>query len=598
MMTPGSRHRLKVLLLVGGLSLAALQPAQSLAAGYGSLAGIVSDSKGVPLMGATVMVLGPTAFAAESGSQLAERMVTDGHGRFTIAHLVPGWYSLKVSSPTRLPAMRNGVRVDAGTTVVATFILTDALSPIRFQMPSNSLSSWGDDWKWVLRTSSNTRPILRLREQKPARTDKSAAARTEKAPLPRTEYVAGILPGFTPHDPLAEDFGMASVFAFLRPITPDSDVLTAGSFAPFGAAPGTVGAAMIRNQLQGTPQSFGLVYHQFNLAPGASSGPGAAPGTAPNAFAQAKGLSASYSDTRLIAPKITVTAGMDVNYLNGVESVFVAEPRVNLEYQATAQSMVSVQYGSARGDGSNAMMDRLSMMYAFPQITQRDGRLAMEQLNHAEVAFNHRMGKSARVQAAAYHDNLHNAAVWGWGAGTNSGAFTGNVLPNPAGSGVVINAGNYRSAGFRAVYAQTFGSHLEVLAAYSSGSALSYTTNGPIRNAQNFLTTRQTNALMGKITAQLPATHTRLTTSYEWVPNNAVTLVDPAGQGNLQIQPYMGMEIRQPIPVPSDWPIRIDAVADFQNMLSQGLTASPAGQKSMVLSPSYHYVRGGFAVEF
>ncbi len=594
MMTLGFRGRLKVLLLVGGLSLAGLQSVQGWAAGYGSLAGIVSDSKGVPLMGATVMVLGPTAFAAESGNQLAERMITDAHGRFTIAHLVPGWYSLKVSSPTRLPAMRNGVRVDAGATVVATFILTDALSPIRFQMPSNSVSSWGDDWKWVLRTSSNTRPILRLREQSPAKTDKSAAENADKAPLPRTEYVAGFLPGSTPHDPLAEDFGMASVFAFLRPITPDSDVLTAGSFAPFGAAQGTVGAEMIRNQVQGTPQSFGLVYHQLNLIPGSAP----ATGTAPNGFAQAKGLTASYSDTRLIAPKITITAGMDVNYLNGVESAFIAQPHVNLEYQATAQTMVSVQYGSARGDGSNAMTDRLSMMYAFPQITQRDGRLAMEQLNHAEVAFNRRLGKSARVQAAAYHDNLHNAAVWGWGAGANSAAFAGNALPNPAGNGVVINAGNYRSAGFRAIYAQTFGSRVEVLAAYSSGSALSYTSNAPMGTMQNFLTTRQTNALVGKITAQLPATHTRLTTSYEWVPNNVVTLADPAGQGNLEVMPYLGMEIRQPIPTPSDWPIRIDAVADFQNLLSQGLTATSAGQKSLVLSPSYHYVRGGFAVEF
>ncbi len=590
----GSRDRLKILLLVGGLSLAGVLPVECLAAGYGNLAGIVSDSKGVPLMGATVTVLGPTAFAAEAANELTERMITDAHGRFTIAHLVPGWYSLKVVSPTRLPAMRNGVRVDAGATVVATFVLADVLSPIRFQMPSNSVSSWGDDWKWVLRTSSNTRPILRLREQKPAKAKNSPDENAEKVPLPHTEYVAGILPGSTPHDPLAEDFGMASVFAFLRPITPDSDVLTAASFAPFGAAPGTVGAEIVRNQLQGTPQSFGVVYHQFNLVPGAS----AAPATAPNAFTQAKGLSASYSDTRLIAPRITVTAGMDVNFLSGVESVFMAQPRVNLEYQATTQTMVSVQYGYAHGDGSNSMMERLSLLNAFPQITLSDGRLEMEQLNHAEVALNHRIGKSARVQAAAYHDNLRNAAVWGWGAGANGAAFAGNSLPNPAGSGVVVNAGNYRSAGFRAVYAQTFSSRVEVMAAYSSGAALEYTAGGPIGNSQTYMTRRQTNALLGKITAQLPVTHTRVMTSYEWVPNDTLTLVDPAGQGNLQVMPYLSLQIRQPIPTPNDWPVRIDAVADFQNMLSQGFNVSQAGQKSMTLSPCYHYVSGGLAVEF
>jgi hypothetical protein len=61
--------------------------------------------------------------------------------------------------------MRNGVRVEAGETAVATFVLTDIFAPIRFQVPSSTVSSWGDDWKWVLRTSSTTRPILRYRQQ-------------------------------------------------------------------------------------------------------------------------------------------------------------------------------------------------------------------------------------------------------------------------------------------------------------------------------------------------------------------------------------------------------------------------------------------------
>jgi len=595
MMTPSSGYRLKVLLLVGGLLLACLQPAESLAAGYGSLAGIVSDNKGVPLMGATVIVIGPTAFATEATRQTVERMVTDAHGRFTIAHLVPGWYSLKVSSPTRLPEMRNGVRVEAGETVIATFVLTDAFAPIRFQVPSNSVSSWGDDWKWVLRTSSTTRPILRFRQPLPVR---PVASKDKKGALPRSERVAGILPGSTPRDPLAEDFGMASVFAYLRPLSVDSDVLVAGSFAPFGAEPGTVGTMLLRNQLQGEPQQIGLIFHQFSLAPGTW----VSPGMTPNALAQAKGMVATYSQTRLLAPKVTVTAGMDINYLNALDSVFAVQPHVNLEYQATPQTVISVQYGSARADGSNSLMDRLSLLNAFPQITQRDGHLEMEQLNHAEVAVNHRLGNSARVQAAAYRDDLRNAAVWGWGNSASGQAFAGNSLPNPAGSGIVINGGNYQSAGFRAVYAQTFGSHVEVLGAYASGQALSahgFLMQSSHLYSQEMLLPEQTNSLIGKITANLPGTHTRFSTSYEWVPNDRVTLVDPVGQGNLQVQPYLRVQIRQPIPTPNFWPVHIDAVADFQNLLSQGfLPAAQGGQKPLVLSSGRHSIRGGFSVQF
>jgi hypothetical protein len=596
MMTVCSGYRLRVLLLVSGLLLPCLLPSVSVAAGYGSLAGVVSDNKGLPLMGATVLVMGPTAFATEASTLTVERMITDAHGRFTLAHLLPGWYSLKVSSPTRLPAMRNGIRVEAGETVVATFVLTDIFAPIRFQVPSNTVSSWGDDWKWVLRTSSTTRPILRFRTE--PREKQVASKKDEKIPLPKGERFVGMLPGSAPHDPLAEDFGMASVFAYLQPLSADSDVLAASSFAPFGNGSVTLGTVLLRNQLQGEPQQFGLIFHQFGVGFGQN-----VPGGAPNgAFPQARGLTATYSETRLIAPKVTVTAGMDVNYLSAVDTVFDAQPHVSLEYQATPETVVSAEFGSARGDESNSMMERLSLLNVFPQITQRDGRLEMEQLNHSEVAVNHRMGRSARVQAAAYHDALRNAAVWGWGSAASGQTFAGNALPNPAGNGIVINGGNYQSAGFRAVFAQSFGSHVELLGAYSSGSALSargFTAQNSHPYSQGELTPEQTSALIGKITADLPVLHTRFSTSYEWVPSDRVTLVDPAGQGNLQVQPYLGVQIRQPIPTPNSWPVHIDAVADFQNLLSQGyLPASQGGQKTVVMSPAYHYVRGGFSVQF
>ena len=595
MMIPNLRCRLKALLLVSGLLVPCLRPSVSVAAGYGSLAGIVSDSKGAPLMGAAVMVIGPTAFATEASGQTVEHMVTDAHGRFTIAHLLPGWYSLKVTSPTRLPAMRNGVRVEAGETVVATFVLTDIFAPIRFQVPANTVSTWGDDWKWVLRTSSTTRPILRFHEQAQAKQD---ASKDRKIRLPQSERIVGILPGSTPHDPLAEDFGMASVFAYLQPLSADSEVLAAGSFAPMGSSASTMGTVVLRNQLQGEPQQFGLIFHQFSLIPGQN----VAPGTPSNAFAQARGLVATYSETRLLAPKVTITAGMDLSYLSAIDSVFTAQPHVNLEYQATPQTVVSAQFGSAREDGSNSLLESLGLLNAFPQITQRNGHLEMEQLNHAEVAVNHRMGRSGRVQAAAYHDGLRNSAVWAWGPSSYGQAFAGNSLPNPAGDGIVINGGNYQSAGFRAVYAQALGSHVEVLGAYSSGSALSargFVVQNSHPYTQGVLTPEQTNALIGKITADLPGTHTRLSTSYEWVPNDRVTLVDPAGQGNLQVQPYLGMQVRQPIPTPNSWPVHIDAVAEFQNLLSQGyFPASRGSQKPVVLSSGYHYVRGGFSVQF
>lgn len=594
MMNPNLGFRLRVLLLLSGILLPGWQTSHCLAAGYGSLAGVVSDNKGVPLMGATVMIIGPTAFATLEASQSVAHMVTDAHGRFTITHLVPGWYSLKVSSPTRLPAMRNGVRVEAGETVVATFVLTDTFAPIRFQVPANSVSSWGDDWKWVLRTSSTTRPILRYKQEE-KRT--ARALPSSKAPK-AADRIVGILPGSTPHDPLAQDFGMASVFAYRQALSLDSDVLVAGSFAPLGVDAGSLGAMISRNQIKGEPQQFGVIFHQFSFAPGAAG----AVGPTSAGFPQARAMAATYSETRLLAPKITVTAGMDINYLNAIDSVLAAQPHVQLEYQATRQTVISAQVGSIQPEWSNTAADRLGMLNVFPQITERGGRLELEQVNHSEAAINHRIGRTGRVQAAAYHDAVRNSAVWGLGRANYSQAFAGNSLPNLAGGGVVINGGNYQSTGFRAIYARTFGSHVEMLGGVASGQALSaagYTLNGPMSSAPVAFQQRQTRAYMAKITAEVPGSHTRLTTSYEWVPTDRVTVLDPAGLANLQIQPYLGVQIRQPIPTPNFLPVHIDAVAEFQNLLSQGMVITgQSGEKPMELSSGYHAVRGGFSVQF
>ena len=135
--------------------------------------------------------------------------------------------------------------------------------------------------------------------------------------------------------------------------------------------------------------------------------------------------------------------------------------------------MISVQYGSAAEAGT-ALTDRLTALNAFPLITEQNSHLEMERLNHTRSDRSmHRMGRSARVQMAAYHDSLRNAAVWGMGISSTDAAFAGNSLPNPAGNGIVINGGNYASTGFRAVFAKTFDSRVEVLGAVTTGTALS-----------------------------------------------------------------------------------------------------------------------------
>src|SRR5215471_16001485 len=89
-------RRLLGRLLAGALILPALSILTQ-AADFGRVSGSVSDPQGNPLVGATVLLIGPMM----PGSSIAvakEHVITDARGRFQVEHLVPGWYSLRVSS--------------------------------------------------------------------------------------------------------------------------------------------------------------------------------------------------------------------------------------------------------------------------------------------------------------------------------------------------------------------------------------------------------------------------------------------------------------------------------------------------------------------
>jgi hypothetical protein len=306
-----------------------------------------------------------------------------------------------------------------------------------------------------------------------------------------------------------------------------------------------------------------------------------------------------YSETRLLAPHAMVTAGMDIDYLNSLGQALNAQPHVKLEYQATGTTVLALQYGSGRADGSSTLSDRAGTWNSFPLITERDYRLKLERLNHTEASVTRRIGKAARVQAAAFHDDLQNAAVWGVGQPGGASWLSGNYLPNPAlQNGLIMNAGSYHGAGFRAIYSQNFGKRTEALIDFSSDSALA------VRAGQtswpDMLRAEQTYAAAGKFSSELPGMRTRLVTSYEWVPDGRVSLVDPYGQSALQIQPYLGLQVRQPLPTPTFLPVHIEALADFNNLLGQGYVPiiRGTGSRPVVLSSGYRCIRGGFSVQF
>jgi len=584
--------RLSAALLAGSLISLCLGPTSVLASEYGRLAGVVSDDHGNPLMGATVLIAGPLLIPTASTGDRIERVITDAKGKFAVGNLIPGWYSLQIISPTRLPAHRNGIRVEAGQTSTLRFVLGDAFAPLRFQVPQKGATPLVDDWKWVLRSSAATRPILRFRP------DVAADPNAVQPHLPADQRLVGMAPGLSASDPLAIDPGVGTVLAYLRHVSPDSDLLTIGSVSADGPLSSSVGTEYRRSLGKSGSEEISLVVHQLGYETGASApvGGGQLSGSS------ARALVASYTETRYISPRLMLTGGADIDYLDAVRNAIVAQPRIKLVYQLFRFTDLGAQLGREPSDGSRTLMDRVSGLESFPMLTLRDYRPQLEQLNHAEIFVNHRLMRSAQFQFAAYHDGIKNAAVWGSANPMAMSWLAGNYLLNPAVGGVFVNMGDYRSTGYRAAYEQRLGNHFEALVAYAVGDSLY--AHGVVNCAseevlQGAVKPIRSSSLAGRVSARIPITQTRVTTSYEWVQRGRVTLVDPQGQADMELQPFLDVQIRQPLPALAFLPAHIEATADFRNFLAQGYSpVTQSGESTLLLGSTYKSIRGGFSVEF
>ncbi|MBI1983037.1 MAG: carboxypeptidase regulatory-like domain-containing protein [Acidobacteria bacterium] len=592
-----SHWRIRVLgvLLASGLTAWGIGAAPAAGADYGRIAGAVSDQQGNPLMGASVTIAGPLLTGLQIVESGVQRVITDAGGRFAVERLTPGWYSLRVTSPTRLPAMRNRVRVDTGKTAWQNFVLSDILSSLRLEVPSGNVSSWGEDWKWVLRTAAATRPVLRYQEaQAKPRTQAS------KKTLPESKRLIAMMPGANRRDALAEDAGLGSVLAYLRPLSEDSDLLVAGSMGASGLLASSLATAFRTDLLKGDPQELALVIHQLSF----SEGMQVPTGDGREALSRAQGVVLSYAHSRRLTESLTVTGGMEVDYLNAVQGVASVRPRVRLEYQVSPSSALVVHHGALEIQGDDTLVDRVGALNAFPRVTLKDYRAHLERLKHTEVSYGRRITRTSRVEVAAYRDDFENSAVWGVGRSSALSGLVGDFLPNPSDNGATFNAGDYSSSGLRAVYAQDIGGHVKAAFLYSFGDALVVESRefaGEIsgQNLRAFLRPRRTQSVAGKVTALIPVCRTQVTTSYEWLPQGRVTGVDPYAQSSLQLQPYLGIQVRQPLPPLAFFPARIEALADFRNLLAQGyVPLSGSNEEALLMTPAYRSFRGGFSVLF
>ena len=92
---------------------------------------------------------------------------TDEYGRFLLAHLVPGTYSLKATGTLFLPTLRENLQVLAHRRTSVNLTLSTAMEAFQW-LPAKrrSVDEPDDEWAWTLRSAAN-RPLLRMLEDGP-----------------------------------------------------------------------------------------------------------------------------------------------------------------------------------------------------------------------------------------------------------------------------------------------------------------------------------------------------------------------------------------------------------------------------------------------
>ena len=598
------------LMVLVGLGLSA---GDGWAGDLGKLTGSVTDLRGKGVADAQVRISGPCPTSAQGFCKAfldsVRKVVADREGKFNLEAIPPGWYLIVVTTPRYVPALRvvsNLIHVSASRTTFTKFSLANLLQTPTVGLRNGTLTTQGEDWRWVLRSRGATRAAIHVLPQVRNGIGGSGEG-NRKGRLP-DRYFLGFIPRKESGQPLAENRGMTGVLAYSHALSPSAELLVAGSMIQAGDRSG--GAALSTTFRRGLPAQAGVrevsvTVHRLNLMGGLTPTPNGN-GVGVDSAA-ARGIKFSYSESREILPGLAVSVGLEADYLEAAHTARAVRPQVEVLYDRGTQSRIAFRYTSQTTPEEDPLMSQVGRLNAFPRVTLRNFRPELESLHHVEMGYERVLNGDSKLALAAYVDRIDNAAVLSFGDPRLLGFAGGNLLPNPTGQGNMLNAGDVRTSGFRAAYERGNRERWKTVVAYTYGGALTadpgsgtgFVAGEEEIEPQSLFRVAKLHSLTGKFLLRIPVAESRISTSYQWISRGVVSRVDPFGQAQLNAEPFLGLTIRQPLPVVSFLPGRIEAVADFRNLLAQGyIPIAQSGDEILFLAPSYRSFRGGFSLLF
>jgi hypothetical protein len=558
----------------------------------------------VPAVGASVILYN------RQNHQIG-KVTTDDRGEFKLLALAPAVYTIKVVQAALAPVTRQ-ILVQPGMRSVLAIHLTTVLSTIQLaRPPMENGEMMTDEWKWVLRSASAARPILRFSDEAELAPDPAKAEQAlsiAERPLTFSD-THGLLRVSAGQGPLSVGVGnqadMGTAFALATSLYGSGSLQFSGNLG-YGSATGVPAAAFrtsYSHELAGGTPEVSVTMRQLFL-PGRAA---AALSTAePGALPMLRSMSAGFDDRTRVADNVTMQYGFTMDSVAFLDRLNYFSPyaRLMVDLGDGAELVFAYSSGNARpgldaGPADDSELQRgINALGVFPLISVRDSRAQIQRGNEYQITYLHKVG-SRTFRGSAFRQQISNTALT---MVAPAGLLPStDVLPDLFSGSSIFNAGNFQSAGYSASVTQNLGDALSATVDFSDAGALTADhrtlNSGNPDDLRQMLHAGRRRAATTRIAAVLPWTGTHVVASYQVTGDKrAVMAGNIYTTDSFQPAPGLNVLVRQPIPGFSK---RVEATADIRNMLAQGyLPIAAGGGQQILLVQNPRSVRGGLSFIF
>jgi len=311
-----------------------------------------------------------------------------------------------------------------------------------------------------------------------------------------------------------------------------------------------------------------------------------------------RGEKLSQRNTLVLGDSAVLHYGADVlgaqigGSTESIRPVLAMTVMISPEWQA---NFIVASGTAANTTSSGPSSDRaMTDLNSFPVLMLREGRPILEGGWHEEMNLRYKITPQASIEVAGFHDQSHDTPVFGSGSPANS-----DYLQDPFSSAFVYDAGSTESSGVRVAYKQKLGENFDFAAVYAFAGALAPGSEEVATTSflRDMLSTRYRHSVGGRFSGHLRHSGTEFHAGYKWLSGPALTHQDSYGEALYDLDPYLSVGIRQPLPG-SLWNCRWEFMADVRNLLAQGYIPVTTQDGSVVLVSASRSFRGGLSFQF